>query len=116
MALPHIVWAKTYPARTITMIAPAAAGGSTDVIARVVGEHMSRMLGQQIIIENVPGAGGAARTEAALTIGLLTERSSSSTANAVCDDDRPLANRIWIATTIAERPATTAAVSSATAK
>jgi len=58
MALPHIVWAQTYPARTITMIAPAAAGGSTDVIARIVGEHMSRMLGQQLIIENVPGAGG----------------------------------------------------------
>src|SRR5260370_37744430 len=59
---------------------------------------------------------GAARREAALTIGLLTERSSSTTANAVCDDDRPLADRIWIATTTAERPATTAAVSSAAAK
>src|SRR5258708_17519842 len=61
MALLHIVWAQTYPARTITMIAPAAAGGSTDVIARIVGAHMSRMLGQRLIIENVPGAGGTVR-------------------------------------------------------
>src|SRR6266404_7440258 len=59
---------------------------------------------------------GAARTEAALTIGLLTERSSSSTAHAVCDDGRPLTDRIWIATTTAERPATTAAASSAATK
>src|ERR1700716_1637728 len=39
-----------------------------------------------------------------------------STVNAVCDDDRPLAGRIWIATTTAERPATTAAVSDAATK
>ena len=37
---------------------PFAAGGPTDVISRIVGEHMSRTLGQQIVIENVVGAGG----------------------------------------------------------
>ena len=47
-----------YPERPITMIVPFAAGGPTDVTARIVGEHMSRTLGQQIIIENVAGAGG----------------------------------------------------------
>jgi tripartite-type tricarboxylate transporter receptor subunit TctC len=40
------------------MIVPFAAGGPTDVIARIVAEHMSRTLGQQVVIENVTGAGG----------------------------------------------------------
>jgi tripartite-type tricarboxylate transporter receptor subunit TctC len=47
-----------YPERPITMIVPFAAGGPTDVVARIVGEHMSRVLGQQIVVENVAGAGG----------------------------------------------------------
>jgi tripartite-type tricarboxylate transporter receptor subunit TctC len=47
-----------YPSRPITMIVPFAAGGPTDVVARIVGEAMSRPLGQQIVIENVVGAGG----------------------------------------------------------
>ncbi|NNM71700.1 tripartite tricarboxylate transporter substrate-binding protein [Enterovirga aerilata] len=50
--------AQTYPQRPITMIVPFAAGGPTDVIARIVGDHMSRTLGQQVVIENVAGAGG----------------------------------------------------------
>jgi len=48
----------TFPARPITMIVPFAAGGPTDVIARIVSDHMSRTLGQQIVVENVAGAGG----------------------------------------------------------
>ena len=47
-----------YPERIITMIVPFAAGGPTDVVARIVGDHMSRTLGQQIVVENVAGAGG----------------------------------------------------------
>jgi putative tricarboxylic transport membrane protein len=50
--------AQEYPTRPITLIVPFAAGGPTDVISRIVGEHMSRTLGQQIVIENVVGAGG----------------------------------------------------------
>lgn len=50
--------AQDYPTRAITMIVPFAAGGPTDVVARLVGEQMSRTLGQPIIIENVVGAGG----------------------------------------------------------
>lgn len=50
--------AQNYPTRPITMIVPFAAGGPTDIIARIVGEHMSKTLGQQIVIENVVGAGG----------------------------------------------------------
>jgi tripartite-type tricarboxylate transporter receptor subunit TctC len=50
--------AQVYPSRPITIIVPFAAGGTTDVIARILGEHMSRTLGQQLIVENVVGAGG----------------------------------------------------------
>jgi tripartite-type tricarboxylate transporter receptor subunit TctC len=55
-ALP--AWAQTYPSRPITMIIPFAAGGPTDVLGRMVGQRMGEVLGQQIIIENVGGAGG----------------------------------------------------------
>jgi tripartite-type tricarboxylate transporter receptor subunit TctC len=47
-----------WPERPITMIVPFAAGGPTDVVARIVAENMSRSLGQQVVIENVAGAGG----------------------------------------------------------
>ena len=50
--------AQVYPSRPVTIIVPFAAGGTTDVIARIVGEHLSRTLGQQFIVENVGGAGG----------------------------------------------------------
>jgi tripartite-type tricarboxylate transporter receptor subunit TctC len=56
--LPGIARAQTYPARPITMIVPAAAGGPTDTVARITAQVMSTALGQQIIIENVGGAGG----------------------------------------------------------
>lgn len=50
--------ADPYPSKPITMIVPFAAGGPTDTVARTVGAVMSKSLGQQIIIENVGGAGG----------------------------------------------------------
>ena len=50
--------AQNYPTRNITMIVPFAAGGPTDVVARIVTGHMAPALGQSIIIENVVGAGG----------------------------------------------------------
>jgi tripartite-type tricarboxylate transporter receptor subunit TctC len=55
-----------YPEKSITIIVPFAAGGPTDVVARIVGESMSRTLGQQLVVENVVGAGGTmASTKAA---------------------------------------------------
>jgi len=51
-------WAQAYPSKPVTMIVPFAAGGPTDIVARIVGEHMSKTLGQQMVIENVAGAGG----------------------------------------------------------
>ncbi len=47
-----------YPSNTITMIVPFAAGGPTDTVARLVAESMTETLGQQVIVENVGGAGG----------------------------------------------------------
>lgn len=49
----------SYPSKPITMIVPFAAGGSSDVIARLVGDEMGRALGQRIVMENMGGAGGA---------------------------------------------------------
>jgi tripartite-type tricarboxylate transporter receptor subunit TctC len=51
-------FAQSFPTRPITLVVPFAAGGSTDVVARIVGQKMSDILGQQVIIENRAGAGG----------------------------------------------------------
>src|SRR6478752_4910110 len=50
--------AQDYPAKPMTMIIPFAAGGPTDVLGRVMAQRMSEILGQQVIVENVGGAGG----------------------------------------------------------
>ena len=50
--------ADSYPQRPITMVVPFAAGGPTDIVARIVADPMSKALGQQVVIENVTGAGG----------------------------------------------------------
>jgi len=51
--------AQTYPSRQITLVVPFPPGGSTDVAARIMAEHMRASLGQPVIIENVGGAGGS---------------------------------------------------------
>jgi tripartite-type tricarboxylate transporter receptor subunit TctC len=61
-ALVAPVEAQNYPTRNITMIVPFAAGGPTDVIARIVTAQMAQTLGQSVIIENVVGAGGTTAT------------------------------------------------------
>lgn len=50
--------AQGYPNKTVTVVVPFPAGGPSDVVARIVTEHMSRTLGQSLVIENVGGAGG----------------------------------------------------------
>jgi len=50
--------AQAYPSRPVTIIVPFAAGGPTDIIARITGEYFSKTLGQQFVVENVAGAGG----------------------------------------------------------
>src|ERR1700737_5573338 len=50
--------AETFPSRPITLVVPFAAGGPTDVLARILAEQMRTMLGQTVVIENVTGASG----------------------------------------------------------
>jgi tripartite-type tricarboxylate transporter receptor subunit TctC len=57
-----LVHAEDYPVRPITLVVSTAAGGGNDIMARVIGEAMSRTLGQQIVVENRPGAGGTTAT------------------------------------------------------
>jgi tripartite-type tricarboxylate transporter receptor subunit TctC len=55
----HVVIAQTaFPSKPITLIVPAASGGPTDTVARLIGESMGRTLGQTILVENIGGAGG----------------------------------------------------------
>jgi tripartite-type tricarboxylate transporter receptor subunit TctC len=54
----YVVAQGAYPNRSVTVIVPAAAGGPTDTVGRLIGESMSRTLGQQFVVENVGGAGG----------------------------------------------------------
>lgn len=54
--------AQTWPTRPVTMIIPFAAGGPTDVLGRIMAERMSQILGQQVVVENVGGAGGMTGT------------------------------------------------------
>ena len=58
LAFSALATAQNYPARPINMIIPFAAGGPTDVLGRVMAQRMSEVLGQQVVVENVGGAGG----------------------------------------------------------
>jgi len=57
-AVSRIAKAQTFPSRPITLILPFAAGGTLDLIAPIIVEHMSRALGEQVVVENIVGAGG----------------------------------------------------------
>ena len=56
--LPSSPMAQSYPSRTITMITPFPAGGSTDSISRAIANQLSKQLGQSVVVDNRPGAGG----------------------------------------------------------
>ncbi|MGB9321653.1 MAG: tripartite tricarboxylate transporter substrate-binding protein, partial [Pseudolabrys sp.] len=58
VAAPNAASAQGFPTRPITLVVPAAAGGPTDTVARLIAESMSRTLGQTVVVENVGGAGG----------------------------------------------------------
>jgi tripartite-type tricarboxylate transporter receptor subunit TctC len=66
-AVSRLASAQAYPARPVKLIAPFPPGGSIDLAARLIGQWLSDRLGQQIVVENRPGAGGNVGSEAALS-------------------------------------------------
>ena len=58
LALTGTAGAQDWPTRPVTMVVPFAAGGPTDVLGRVMAQRVSEILGQQVVVENVGGAGG----------------------------------------------------------
>jgi len=65
LTAPMTAWCAEWPSRPIRLVVPFPAGGSTDVCARIVGEYLSRDLGQQLYVENRSGANGNIGIEAA---------------------------------------------------
>jgi tripartite-type tricarboxylate transporter receptor subunit TctC len=65
-AAPRSAWAQAYPARSVRVVVPVAAGGANDVTARLIGQWLSERLRQQFFIENRPGAGTIVGTEAVI--------------------------------------------------
>src|SRR5215470_10461911 len=63
-AVAHDVQAQAYPNRTIRLIAPFPAGGGTDSAARIIAARLSELLGQQVVVDNRPGAGSNIGAEA----------------------------------------------------
>ena len=60
-AISRISWGQAYPARPVTLIVFVPAGGTPDIIARLISQSLSQRLGQSVVIDNRPGGGGNSR-------------------------------------------------------
>jgi tripartite-type tricarboxylate transporter receptor subunit TctC len=63
IAAPSLAWSETYPVRPVHMVVGFAAGGGADIVARLIGQALSEKLGQQIVVDNRPGAATNIATE-----------------------------------------------------
>ena len=63
-AVTRTAWAQAYPSRPVRIIVTFAPAGSSDIVARLIGQWLSERLGQQFVIDNRPGGGGNIGTEA----------------------------------------------------
>ena len=64
--IPNLAWAEVYPSRPIRLIVTGAAGGTPDIVGRLIGQSLSERLGQPFVVENKPGGGTNIGTEVAL--------------------------------------------------
>ncbi|MBL8347139.1 MAG: tripartite tricarboxylate transporter substrate binding protein [Rubrivivax sp.] len=83
-AWPRAAWAQAWPARPIRLVIPFPAGGATDIIGRLLGQKLAAALGQQVVVDNKPGAGGSLGADIVAkapadgyTIGLSTSSTHS---------------------------------------
>jgi tripartite-type tricarboxylate transporter receptor subunit TctC len=90
-ALPRLASALEYPSRPVRLIAAFPAGGTSDIIARLIGQRLSDRLGQPVVVENRPGAAGNIGTEAVVRAApdgyTLLLASSSNAINATLYDN-----------------------------
>jgi tripartite-type tricarboxylate transporter receptor subunit TctC len=89
-ALSRVAWAQAYPTRPVRLVVPFAAGGATDIVARIMGQWFSERMGQQFVIENRPGGGTNIGTEAVVKAAAdgytLLVASTSASINATLYD------------------------------
>ncbi|HTB03122.1 MAG TPA: tripartite tricarboxylate transporter substrate binding protein [Bradyrhizobium sp.] len=109
LALPAT--AADYPDHTIKMIVPFAAGGGTDVLARIIAQNLSSRWGQPVVVENQPGASGAIGTRAAMKAEpdgytlLMASTGALMTVAAGADGDGPFdVNKVLSPIVIAAAP------------
>ena len=62
LSLARVATAEPYPSHPVTIVVPFPAGGPTDTLGRIIGDRMTRSLGQSVVIDNASGAGGTVGT------------------------------------------------------